>query len=248
MPIVTINNKLFEENTDISIPDVWNLTDGSSNPFNAHEELSLPDPENPSERLNCKFLFWNIRGIIYTSLNVTIPNVYNSDFNATAWYKISGRGGPGVRTSTFSIGTNQFLSDTPIATVVPEEAWTSPSKTVDNVNSEVEIKSVDSFGDEDFQKWLVFGGASAVSGNKLTVSQNQSRLAIAMYEDKGTIVENLIEDLYWEIHADFLQVREQPASWRIESVHLDFTRLESSIMSKVRKAIKKIRIFYKKKK
>ena len=130
---------------------MFTLANNTASTFSTADYLSEPDPANPGAFITYKFLFWNILGNIHTTDSTTIANVGTSNFIAAAWYLKTGGGSgrPRVRTSAFSIGSNQFLTDTPIASAIPASEWPSPtSKIVYTDNSDVEIDAVNVFGTE----------------------------------------------------------------------------------------------------
>ena len=157
-------------------------------------------PSTPSGTLGTvyEFMFWNVGSrLIPTKTAVfKVPFRYEAP-SATAWYlpvcvvvsSCPGGGASAVTTWAFSLTTDNVLPETPIASVMPASAWTSPSKSVSTPTA-VDISAASELGPYGlategtvFSSWFVFDGASTVtvSGLDLAVPAGESAYAIAFY-------------------------------------------------------------------
>jgi hypothetical protein len=98
------------------------------------------------------FMFWDVDATVITSnaAQFYVPTT-GGDFNATAWYErtcaagssCSGGGGtPAVSTWAFSLTHDKVIPGTPITSVTPGSAWTSPSQSVSTATT---AASIDAF-------------------------------------------------------------------------------------------------------
>lgn len=237
MPTVTITKKLFEANSDITSPSMFTLANNSSSTFATADYLSEPDPSIPGQFINYKFLFWNILSEIHTSDSTTISDVGTTNFSATAWYIRTGGGSgrPRVRTSAFSVGLNEFLTDTPIASAVPASEWpSSTSKIVYTDNADVEIDAVNSFGTEDYDHWLVLFGNASVSGDDLSADQNESPFTIVFYKVPTTGIGPMIDPEIIEVYDIFDRYRKYIGDFVSDPAPIDLARIMGNMGNKTK--------------
>lgn len=239
MPTVTINKKLFEANSEITSPSMFTLANNSSSTFATADYLSEPNPSLPGQFINYKFLFWNIQSQIYTSDSTTIANVGTNNFTATAWYLRTGggEGRPRVRTSAFSIGFNEFLLDTPIASAVPATEWpSSTSKIVYTDNADVEIDAVNSFGTESYDHWLVLFGSATTSGDDLSAEQNASPFTVVFYNEPSSSIGPVIEPGLIEVIDIFDRYRKYLGDFVSDPAPMDLARVMGKWNQKINAA------------
>ncbi len=237
MPTVTITKKLFEANSNITSTSMYVLANNSANTFSTADYLSEPDPVNPGEFINYRFLFWNILSEIHTSDSASVSNVGTTDFTATAWYIRTG-GGSGrsrVRTSAFSIGLNEFLTSTPIASAVPATEWpSSTSKIVYTDNSNVEIDAVNAFGTESYDHWQVLFGIASVSGDDLSADQDASPFTVVFYKEASLGVGPIINPEIIEIYDIFDRYRKYVGDFVSDPAPIDLARVMGNMGDKVK--------------
>lgn len=188
MPNLTIRNRQFPSNNDLSGGFSGSTPPSTTQNTDAANFLALEDPSNPGEFFNYKFLFWNLTGAtnagIYTSTSLSIQ-VGSNPVIATAWYlQIGGSGGgvPTVWTQAFDVAADAVLPESPIQSVVPSGAWAGGSSvTVQTTGGPVDIDAKNAAGGKPFKAWQVVFGALGVLGDHLTAGQSVSGLAIATY-------------------------------------------------------------------
>ena len=159
-----------------------------------------------------------------------VADVGSNAFVASAWYLLTGPGGPSephVTTSAFSVAQNQVLSTTPISSVTPSSAWPGGnSLTVDTTGGSVVIDAKNAISGEDFNTWMVFGAGSA-NGDDLSVAQNNSALAIASFkepdEDKVPLPAPELE----AVLDIFDRFREKVGGWVADPAPIDLARVYS---------------------
>jgi hypothetical protein len=143
-----------------------------------------------------EFMFWDVNATLANTATATFTAPSSGvPFRATAWYlpvcvvasSCLGGGQPAVTTWAFSLTDDQVLPETPISSVNPASAWTSPSTTVStatsvNIAASAYLGAHTKFGGTAFGSWFVFGGGGAtVSGLNLSVPADESPYAIAFY-------------------------------------------------------------------
>lgn len=147
-----------------------------------------------------EFMFWDVNATLVTTekAKFTAPTAVAA-LRATAWYlpvcmdtavpsSCTGGGAAAVTTWAFSLTSYKVLPGTPIGSVSPAAAWTSPNTSVPTTSAAVDITAASCFGTctvtswTVFSSWFVFGGTGiATSGLDLKVSAGQSPYAIAFY-------------------------------------------------------------------
>jgi len=229
MPTVTISKKRFESNNAVdpgSPSSTFQVSSGSMNVFSTSEFISIPDTGNPGDYLTFRFLFWNLLGNIHTTQSVTINNIGSQDFEATAWYLLIGEGSgrPNLRSSSFSITQNQFLSNTPIESVDPIAAWASPNSKIvytDNdvtASNTVIVNAKNFYGAEKFNAWIDLFGNCQISGDEMTILQNNSVFALVSFKEVEKEMP-WFEDIFVAIEQNWLQFHTLP-----DPSPIDFTR------------------------
>ncbi len=153
-----------------------------------------PPPTSPSAAGTVyEFMFWDVNAVLKPRRKAAFIAPGGTVFQATAWYLATGGGScPGacstaVTTWAFSLNTYKVLPESPIQSVLPATAWTSPSTSVSTATA-VKITASESLGTPStkFKSWFVFGGGKfAVSGPKLAVGAGESPYAIAFYLQAG---------------------------------------------------------------
>ena len=145
-----------------------------------------------------EFMFWDVNAVLKPKEKATfIAPAGGTIFQATAWYLPIGGGscaGPcptAVTTWAFSLNAYKVLPESPIESVLPATAWTSPSTSVSTATA-VKITASEYLGTHTkssftkFRSWFVFGGGKvAISGAKVSVGAGQSPYAIAFYYQGG---------------------------------------------------------------
>lgn len=225
MPILTQRNKIFASGAPLGADSTYNLVDNSMLPLSAPPGISLPDPANPGQFLNYAFLFWNVKGAITPTQTVTIPNVGDDDFSATAWYVPTGgggNGGPSLTTFAFDIDLDTVLSDTPIQSVTPAGQWAGGNATtVTTTNVAVVVNAKDAMGSKPFVSWTMLGSGTP-AGDLLNVPLNGGGWAIAGYKtSRGTIPKpdfELFEDIW-------ATIRDRLKDWVFDPAPIDLLRL-----------------------
>jgi hypothetical protein len=145
-----------------------------------------------------EFMFWNVDSRLIPTENALFKVPLGDEApSATAWYlpvcvvasSCPGGGAPAVTTWAFSLTKDDVLPETPVASVTPASAWTSPGTSVSTATA-VSITAASELGAYGvatggtvFSSWFVFGGASTVtvSGLDLAVPAGESPYAIAFY-------------------------------------------------------------------
>lgn len=226
MPTLTVRTRRFPTNTDIVPSSMYNVVNGSSATFSTSQYLTLPDPSDPTQFQQFVFLFWNVKGAVYSTNSTTVSNVGSDPLTATSWYLLTGGGGgtPNVSAHAFSITQNQTLTDSPIQSVTPSSAWPGGnSKSVDTTGSSVQVNAKSSISGENFDSWMVFGSGS-VNGAQLDVSQNNSAIAIATYKEvHGDPVDPRLK--LKELVDIFDRLRGKLGDWVTDPAPIDLMRL-----------------------
>ncbi|HXW79030.1 MAG TPA: hypothetical protein VEJ84_06000 [Acidimicrobiales bacterium] len=172
------------------------VVEGSSIKLTAPQYLYQPSVPPGDMGTVYEFMFWDVNSTLASTeaATFTAPSS-GSPFKATAWYlpvcvvasSCSGVGSPAVTTWAFSLTNDQVLPGTPISSVSPASAWSSPSTSVSTATP-VSIAASGflgphtKFGGTVFSSWFVFGGGGAtVSGLNLAVPAGESPYAIAFY-------------------------------------------------------------------
>jgi hypothetical protein len=147
-----------------------------------------------------EFMFWDVdTALINTEkAKFTVPSS-GGPFRATAWYLaicVDPSSCPGgeaseVTTWAFSLTHDKVLSGTPISSVTPASAWTSPSTTVStatavDITAQSYLGTYTPFSGTEFSSWFSFGGTSTISGLNLDVGAGESPYAIAFYLNYST--------------------------------------------------------------
>jgi hypothetical protein len=140
-----------------------------------------------------QFMFWDVAKGLITTAKASFAAPNGTRFAATAWYvpicvaSCTGGGLTFVTTWAFSLTSYKVLPVTPIASVSPSSAWTSPSKSVSTasaatISAKQYLGFHSSFAGTAFGSWFVFGGSGiTVSGLDLGVPAGESPYAIAFY-------------------------------------------------------------------
>lgn len=142
-----------------------------------------------------EFMFWDVDATLINTekAKFTVPTS-GGPFRAAAWYRpvcvgsCSGGGASAVTTWAFSLTHDKVLAGTPISSVTPASAWTSPSTTVStatavDITAQSYIGVHSDFSGTGFSLWSTFGGGTTISGLNLDVSVGESPYAIAFYLD-----------------------------------------------------------------
>jgi len=148
-----------------------------------------------------EFMYWDVdQALISTERARFVVPATLSVPRATAWYlpiclpgTSCGSGGPtAIATWAFSLTNYKVLSGTPISSVTPSSAWTSPSTSVSTASA-VTINAASYFGTTTppppltggtvFSRWFVFPRTKSitVSGLALSAPAGASSYAIAFY-------------------------------------------------------------------
>jgi hypothetical protein len=195
---ITISSDIFPTGATVpgGLSGTVPVTGGSS------VTLTAPDyvyqPSNPPGTLGTvyEFMFWDVNSTLVNTGTATFTApAAGTAFTAGAWYlpvcvvsSSCGGGGPSsVTTWAFSLNNDKVLPNTPISSVSPSSAWTSPSTSVSTATA-VQIDALQLLGAHskffgtEFRSWFVFGGeGSTVSGLELQVPAGESPYAIAFY-------------------------------------------------------------------
>jgi hypothetical protein len=144
-----------------------------------------------------EFMFWDINATLKRQPKAAFIAPSGTILHATAWYLATGGGscvGPcptAVTTWAFSLNAYKVLPESPIESVSPSTAWTSPSASVLTATS-VNITASEYLGPHSktsftkFGSWFVFGGTKVgISGPKVSVPAGESPYAIAFYSQGG---------------------------------------------------------------
>jgi hypothetical protein len=195
--VVALGSKLFPTGTPVpgGVSGVILALRGSSVTLKAPQYLYQPATPPATSATVYEFMFWDVHTTLINTekAKFTVPST--GPVLATAWYlpicvtSSCGGGASAVTTWAFSLTNYKVLAGTPIDSVTPASAWTSPSTSVSTTTAvEVEASSylggTPSFaGGTVFSSWFVFGGASTVSisGLDLSVPAGESPYAIAFY-------------------------------------------------------------------
>ncbi len=143
-----------------------------------------------------EFMFWDVNSTLIDTATADFAAPRNStSFSAAAWYlpvcvvssSCSGTGPSSVTTWAFSLTDDKLLPGTPISSVSPPSAWTSPATSVSTATA-VKIDALPFLGAHgklfgtEFRSWFAFGGGgSTTSGGELQVPAGESPYAIAFY-------------------------------------------------------------------
>jgi hypothetical protein len=130
------------------------------------------------------FLFWNAAAVLEPNLSApcTAPSD-NSNFSCTAWY-VEDVGGPAtlVTTYAFSLNQNQVLAgQTPIATVTPTSAQTSPTMASTAMSAVQILAKTQIGGFGRWKSWVQFGGNVMIAGSTISAPLKGGGQAIAFY-------------------------------------------------------------------
>ena len=195
--VVALGSKLFPTGTPVpgGVSGSVLALRGSSVTLKAPQYLYQPATPPATSATVYEFMFWDVHTTLIATerAKFTVPS--SGPVLATAWYlpvcvtSSCGGGASAVTTWAFSLTNYKVLAGTPIDSVTPTSAWTSPSTSVSTTTAvEVEASSylggTPSFaGGTVFSSWFVFGGASTVttSGLDLNVPVGESPYAIAFY-------------------------------------------------------------------
>jgi hypothetical protein len=142
-----------------------------------------------------EFMFWDINAVLKRKEKAAFIAPGGTTFQATAWYLATGGGGcvgvcppTAVTTWAFSLNTYKVLAESPIQSVLPATAWTSPSTSVLTATA-VNIAASESLGTPptNFRSWFVFGGGKfTIKGAHVIVGAGESPYAIAFYSQGGS--------------------------------------------------------------
>jgi hypothetical protein len=170
---------------------------GSSAVLTAPQYLyQTPTPPATSATVY-EFMFWDVDATLINTENAkfTVPSS-GGPFRATAWYlaicvgpsSCPGGGASAVTTWAFSLTHDKVLAGTPISSVTPASAWTSPATTVStttavDITAQSYLGLHSDFSGTEFSSWFAFGGGTTISGLNLDVSAGESPYAIAFYLD-----------------------------------------------------------------
>lgn len=170
---------------------------GSAVTLTAPEYLYSPSSPPGAMGTVYEFMFWDANHHLFGSRKATFRAAAGAAPRATAWYlqvcvtsSCGGGESSAVTTWAFSLTDYKVLPGTPISSVTPSSAWTSPSTSVSTATT-VEISALPYFGaspsattgSTGFNTWFVFGAPSTVtvSGLNLSVPAGLSPYAIAFY-------------------------------------------------------------------
>ena len=195
---VTINSEVFPTGTSLpgglsgSVP----LTAGASVTLTAPEYVYQPSVPPGAPGTVYQFMFWDVNSALINTgtAHFTAPSG-GTAFGATAWYlpvcvvssSCSASGPTAVTTWAFSLANDKVLPGTPVDSVSPSSAWTTPSTSVSTATA-VKIGALPFYGahtkffGQPFSSWFVFGGGGATtSGLDLQVPAGGSPYGIAFY-------------------------------------------------------------------
>jgi hypothetical protein len=194
---VTLGSDLFPTGTAIAdgVSGTIPVSPGSSVTLTAPQYLYQPPTATDPSAAGYDFMFWDVNSTLITTAeaNFTVPAA-GGDLGATAWYapmcvepSSCGGGASYVTTWAFSLTADEVLPGTPIQSVAPGSAWTSPSTTVStatavNINALPYLGAHTKYsGSTVFSSWLEFGGTGTVSGLVMQVPQGESPYGVAFY-------------------------------------------------------------------
>jgi hypothetical protein len=169
---------------------------GSSAVLTAPQYLyQAPSPPATSATVY-EFMFWDVNAALTNTekAKFTVPSS-GAPFRATAWYlaicvdpsSCTSGGASAVTTWAFSLTNDKVLPGTPISSVTPASAWTSPTTTVStatavDITAQSYIGLYSDFSGTEFSSWFTFGGGTTtISGLNLDVGAGESPYAIAFY-------------------------------------------------------------------
>ncbi|HWX45089.1 MAG TPA: hypothetical protein VNY52_07175 [Solirubrobacteraceae bacterium] len=197
--VMKISSSLFPSGTPVpgGMSGAVLVSGGKLGTLTAPEFIYQP-PTSPSATGTVyEFMFWDINAVLKPKKKAAFIAPGGTIFQATAWYLATGGGGcvgicpTAVTTWAFSLNAYKVLPESPIASVAPAVAWTSPSTSVSTATA-VNIAASEYIGTHTltsftrFKSWFVFGGGSATtSGLNLSVPAGISPYAIAFYLQGG---------------------------------------------------------------
>jgi hypothetical protein len=172
------------------------VSTGASVTLTASQYLYQPATSPATSPTVYEFMFWDVNSRAITTSTATFTvSGGAATIGASAWYvpicvvasSCSG-GASSVTTWAFSLTSDSVLPGTPIGSVTPASAWTSPSTSVSTATA-VNIVALpylgvhNKFGGTAFRSWFAFGGASTiiVSGGDMQVPAGESHYAVAFY-------------------------------------------------------------------
>ncbi len=195
---MTLSSNLFPSGAPVpgGLSGSVAVPEGSSVKLTAPQYLYQPSEPPGSIGTVYEFMFWDVNSTLANTetAKFTAPSS-GAAFKASAWYlpvcvvssSCSSGGASAVSTWAFSLTTDQVLPETPISSVNPASAWTSPSTSVSTATP-VSIAASEFIGPHSkflgtvFSSWFVFGGGGAtVSGFDLSVPAGESPYGIAFY-------------------------------------------------------------------
>jgi hypothetical protein len=197
--LVKVTSRLFPSGAVVpgGFSDRVPATPGSPVHLTAAEYLYQPAVAPATSGTVYEFMFWDANSTLYPTEKATFSVPSATEVKATAWYlpicvvsSACSGGATAVTTWAFSLTKYHVLPGTPISSVTPTSAWTSPSTSVSTATA-VDISAASYLGPHSgstggtvFSKWFVFGGSSTsvtISGLDLDVQAGVSPYAIAFY-------------------------------------------------------------------
>ncbi len=195
---MTLSSNLFPSGAPVpgGLSGTVAVPEGSLVKLTAPQYLYQPSVPPGSIGTVYEFMFWDVNSTLANTgtAKFTAPSS-GAAFKASAWYlpvcvvssSCSNGGTSAVSTWAFSLTADQVLPETPISSVNPPSAWTSPSTSVSTATP-VSIAASEYLGPHSkflgtvFSSWFVFGGGGAtVSGLDLSVPAGESPYGIAFY-------------------------------------------------------------------
>jgi hypothetical protein len=193
--VMKVSSSLFPSGTPVpgGMSGAVLVSGGKLGTLTAPEFIYQP-PVSPSTAGTVyEFMFWDINAVLKPRRKAAFIAPGGTTFQATAWYLATGGGScPGVcptavTTWAFSLNTYKVLTESPIQSVLPATAWTSPSTSVSTATA-VNIAASESLSTPftKFTSWFVFGGGKfKIKGAHLIVGAGESPYAIAFYSPSG---------------------------------------------------------------
>jgi hypothetical protein len=202
---MTISSNVFPTGASVAggLSGTVPVAGGSSVTLAAPEYVYQPSVPPGSMGTVYEFMFWDINSSLVNTATADFKAPSSgTTFSAGAWYlpvcvvsSSCGSGGPtSVTTWAFSLTNDKILPGTPISSVSPSSAWTSPSTSVStatavNIGALPFLGPHSKFGATEFRSWFVFGGGGAtVSGLQVQVPAGESPYAIAFYNEYASHV------------------------------------------------------------
>lgn len=193
--VMKVSSSLFPSGTPVpgGISGSVLVSGGKLGTLTAPEFIYQPPTPPSTAGTVYEFMFWDINALLKPKEKARFIAPGGTTFQATAWYLATGGGScvgvcpTAVTTWAFSLNTYKVLAESPIESVLPATAWTSPSTSVSTATA-VNIAASESLGTPvtKFTSWFVFGGGKfKIKGTHVIVGAGESPYAIAFYSPGG---------------------------------------------------------------